>query len=130
MAENRREIDGRGRVRRAEGTGGFSSARLDELIEQATVDAYGDGEQRTVFLTMIEDAVAFPFSTRVLGVEATVERVDQNEAGEIVAICSRERERQAIALVDLPLPQPLPQGADRIEAYRRWAMHVYRGETV
>ena len=65
---------------------------------------------------------------RVLGVEATVERVDQNEAGDIVAICSRERERQPIALVDLPMPHPLPKGAEWIAAYRRWVRHMYRGE--
>jgi hypothetical protein len=125
VADNRREIDDRGKARRAERTGGFSSTRLDELIEQATVDAYGGDEQRTAFLTMIEDEVAFPFGIRVFGVEATVERVDQNEAGDIVAICSWEGERQPIAIVDLPLPHPPPKGAEWIAAYRRWARNMY-----
>ena len=124
MAEKRREIDGRGSLRPAKRTGGFSPARLDELIEQATVDAYGDHEQFTAFLTVIEDEVAFPFRTQVLGAEVTVERVDQNRAGGIVAICARGDHRQVMALVDLPLPDPPPKGAQWIAAYRRWARRM------
>ena len=45
-----------------------SKARLDELIEEATVDAYGDSEQRGGFLTMLEENLALPFKTEVLGV--------------------------------------------------------------
>ena len=88
------------------------------------MDAYGDHEQFTAFLTVIEDEVAFPFHTQLLGVEVTVERVDQNKAGGIVAICARGDHRQVIALVDLPLPDPPPKGAQWITAYRRWARRM------
>ncbi|MBI4082903.1 MAG: hypothetical protein HY423_09870 [Candidatus Lambdaproteobacteria bacterium] len=91
------------------------------MIEQATVDAYGEEEQRTAFLTVIEDELACPFRTRVLGVKVTVERVDFNRADEIVAICSKDVRRQAIPLVGLPLPESPPRGAEWIAAYRRWA---------
>ena len=46
------------------------------MIEQATVDAYGDSEQITGWFTMIEENLAVPFETKVLGVPVTVERVD------------------------------------------------------
>lgn len=92
---------------------------LDVLVEEATVDCYNDDEQLTGLFTMIEDNLALPFTTRVLGVEVTVRRVDLR-GDRIVAICHRDRERQAIAILDLPLPDPPPDGAQWIEAYRHW----------
>ena len=38
---------------------------------------------------MMENDLALPFATLVLGVEVTVERIDLTEADEIVAICAR-----------------------------------------
>lgn len=99
----------------------LSAAKLKRLIEEATVDAYGESEQRVGFLTMIEENFALPFVTRILDVEVAVERIDMNTAEEIVAICRRGRTRQAIPILDLPLPKPIPNGAEWIEAYRRWA---------
>jgi hypothetical protein len=99
----------------------LSAAKLKRLIEEATVDAYGESEQRVGFLTMIEENLALPFVTRILDVEVAVERIDMNTAEEIVAICRRGRTRQAIPILDLPLPKPIPKGAEWIEAYRRWA---------
>ena len=98
-----------------------SAARLDRLIAAATVDAYGESEQRTGFLTMIEDSLELPFETMVLGVPVLVERIDLTEAEEIVAICRRGRNRLAVPILALPLPTPPPSGAEWIEAYRRWA---------
>ena len=91
------------------------------MIEEATVDAYGESELLSGFYTMIEDYLAMPFATTVLGVPVTVKAVDLTERDEIVAICVRGRERQAISILDLPMPSPLPAGAEWIEAYRQWA---------
>lgn len=98
----------------------ISDAKLKNLIDEATVDAYNESEQRVGFLTMIEENLALPFTTHVLGVEISVERVDMTPADEIVAICRRGRTRQAIAIQELPLPKLPPKGAEWIEAYRRW----------
>jgi hypothetical protein len=98
----------------------ISDARLKRLIEDATVDAYTESEQRVGFLTMIEDNLAVPFITSVLGVEVSVERIELTDAEEIVAICRRGRTRQAIPILELPLPKPGPKGAEWIEAYRHW----------
>jgi hypothetical protein len=38
-----------------------SDARLEELIEQATVACYNEEEQITGLFTMIEDNIAVPF---------------------------------------------------------------------
>ncbi len=70
--------------------------------------------------TVIEENLAVPFATTVLGVPITVEGVDIEPAGQIVAICVRGRIRQTIRIVDLPLPTPAPEGAEWIAAYRHW----------
>ncbi len=90
------------------------------MVEEATVDAYGESEQVTGWLTMIEDNLAVPFETTVLGLPVTVERVDLDRGDQIVAICRCGRDRQLIPIVDLPLPTPPPDGAEWIEAYRLW----------
>jgi Calcium binding len=100
--------------------GELSRAELDELVADAVVDAYGDDEQLSGLYTMIEDNLAVPFETTVLGVEVTVREVDLR-ADDIVAICHRGRDRQAIGILDLPLPDPPPEGAEWIAAYRLWA---------
>ena len=98
-----------------------SAARLDRLIAEAVVDAYGEDEQRVGFYTMLEDHLALPFKTEILGVEVTVQSVDLTEDDQIVAVCRRGRERQSIPILALPLPDPPPAGAEWIKAYRRWA---------
>jgi hypothetical protein len=98
----------------------ISKARLEEMIEQATVDAYNESEQITGWFTMIDENLAVPFETTVLGVPVTVERLDLNRSEQIVAICKRGRSRQSFPILDLPLPKPPPGGAEWIEAYRRW----------
>ena len=98
----------------------ISKAELDALIEEATVDCYNEAEQVTGLFTMIEDHLALPFETSVLGMTVTVAKVDLIVDDEIVAICRRDGHRQAIPILELPLPAPTPDGAQWIEAYRRW----------
>jgi hypothetical protein len=99
----------------------LAKRRLDELVEEAIIDAYGDAEQRVGFLTMLEEHLACPFMTTLLGTPVRVTRVDLNKADEIVAICRRGQQRQLIPILDLPLPDPPPAGWEWIEAYRHWA---------
>jgi len=98
----------------------LSKARLAEMIEEATVDAHGQSEQVTGWFTMIDENLEVPFETMVLGIAVTVERVDLSRGEQIVAICRRGRERQALPILDLQLPMSPPEGAEWIEAYRRW----------
>ena len=93
---------------------------LVEMIEEATVDAYGPSEQVSGFYTMLEEHLDLPFSTQVLGVDVVVERIDLTGSDEIVAICNRGPFHQTIPILNLPLPSPAPEGAAWIEAYRHW----------
>jgi hypothetical protein len=54
---------------------------LHAMIEEATVDAYDEEEQLGGFFNMIEENLAVPFETTVLGVTVTVEGVGQTSAG-------------------------------------------------
>jgi hypothetical protein len=69
----------------------LSEARLAEMIDVATTDAYDLSEQVSGFFTMIDDHLAVPFETSVLGVDAVVQRVELTRTGEIVAVYPRIR---------------------------------------
>ncbi len=98
----------------------LSKARLDALIADATVDAYNEAEQAMGLFTMIEDNLALPFETEILGIRVAVERVDITEDNSIVAVCRRGKERLKVPILDIPLPRPLPAGAEWIATYRYW----------
>jgi hypothetical protein len=69
---------------------------------------------------MFEQHLELPFETKVLGIAISVTRIDLRDGGQIVALCTRGRDRQVISLVDLRLPSPKPAGSEWIEAYRHW----------
>lgn len=95
-------------------------AKLDALIEEATVDAYDESEQTTGFYTMLEEHLEMPFKTAVLGIEVMVEKLDLTDDNQIAVICTRGKLSQRIPILDLQLPKPPPKGAEWIDAYRRW----------
>jgi hypothetical protein len=90
-------------------------------MEDATGDAHDESEQTTGFSTMLEDHLAMPFKTDVLGMEVLVERLDITDDDRIVAVCARGPFRQRIPILERPLPDPPPEGAAWIQASRRWA---------
>lgn len=106
--------------RHAEAPAKLSKSMLSAMIEEATVDAYGESELATGWFTMFEQYLGVPFVTRVLGVDITVMRIDLRDDERIVAICKRGRDRLVIALEGLPLPSPRTAGSEWIEAYRCW----------
>ena len=98
----------------------LTKAKLEALVEEGKVNAYGDEEQTGGFFAMIEEYLALPFSVSILGVEAVVEKVDMTRDGRIVAVCKRDGVKQRIEILDLPLPRPIPAGAEWIAAYSHW----------
>ena len=99
----------------------LSKAKLDELVEQATVDCYNESEQATGLYTMIEDSLQLPFDTEVLGMPVNVIAVDITEDDVIVAVCQRGGQKQKLPILELPLPARRPAGSEWIDAYRHWA---------
>lgn len=92
----------------------------EALIEEATVDAYDVAEQAAGFYNLIDERLALPFKTKVLGREADVVAIEMDDDDRLVAVCRVGRRRQRIGLVDLALPSKRPAGADCIVAYRLW----------
>lgn len=105
---------------KAKKTTKFTAKHLDKLIEEATTDAYNESEQAGGFFAMIEENLSLPFTTQVLGQSVTVAKIDLTGRDQIVAICVRGKATQAIPILDLPMPDPPPEGAEWIDAYRRW----------
>jgi len=97
----------------------LSRKRLNDLLQEATVDCYNESEELCGLYTMIQDALEVPFEAEILGVTVTVERVDLAHNG-ILAVCRRGRTRQRVPLLELALPSPPPRGIERVEVYRYW----------
>ena len=115
---------GGGNAKRRSGSGratvGLDDAKLRALIQETTADAHDEEEATMVFFDVVQDELALPFKTEVLGVEVVVEGIGMIGDVEIVGICKRGSAKQKIPLDELPLPDPPPTGAQWIEAYRRW----------
>ena len=99
----------------------LSKAKLDQLVEEVTVDCYNESEQATGLYTMIKDNLQLPFETEVLGMPVRVTAVDITEDDVIVAVCQRVSQRQKLPILELPLPTRRPAGSEWIDAYRHWA---------
>jgi len=82
--------------------GSAQRSRATATGPRAIVDAYGESEQIGAFYTAIDEHLAVPLETTVLGMAVAVRGVDLTDRGEIVAVCSRGRHRQAIPILDLP----------------------------
>ena len=80
------------------------------MIEEATVDANGDDEQRMGVFNEVTENLEVPFETKVLGMDVTVISIEMNDAEHFVAICQKGRHKQALSLMDLPLPKARPEG--------------------
>jgi hypothetical protein len=98
----------------------LSRKLLRQMIEDATLDAYMDEEQVGGFCCLIDENLATPFDTKLLGVIVSVRKVDMTDGSDIVAVCQRGRERLRVPVLELPLPEPPPDGWEWIEAYRYW----------
>mgnify|MGYP005811726387 CR=1 FL=1 len=84
------------------------------------MDAYGDAEQATAFLTMLDEHLTLPCEASVLGEVVVVEKIDLGHTGELIAMCRCRGKRHKVRLSELELPAPRPKGAEGVEAYRRW----------
>jgi hypothetical protein len=98
-----------------------TTARLDALIDELTIDAYGDDEQLTGFLTGAEEALRRGEPAQVVGIDVEVLAVD---AGPDVRIGLTARIRRAdamyeVGLADLTFPSDSELGVV-VAAYRRW----------
>ena len=95
---------------------------LEALIEQITVDAYGDAEQLWAFRQAFEDDLTVPCAATVAGASLTVIKFDfdGNERRGLTAKCRlHDGSEQTISAADVQLSADDP--AERyVAAYRKW----------
>jgi hypothetical protein len=102
-----------------------SRERLDELIEEATVDCYGEEEQHTGLLTMIDDNVVCPFRARVIGEEIEVTALKWPPSGYgLMAVCKHKGKIYHLDITALEWVKPRPAGFEWIAAYLTWRENV------
>lgn len=96
-------------------------AALDALIEELTVDAYGDEEQLVGFLTGAEAALVVGETATVAGVEIRIVDVDCGPDARrgLLAVCERDRRRFELSLADIDFGSSSELG-QIVAAYRRW----------
>ncbi len=96
-------------------------ATLDALIEELTVDAYGDEEQLVGFLTGAEDALTVGETATVAGVEIRIVSVECGPDARrgLIAVCERDGRRFELSLADIAFDESSELG-QIVAAYRRW----------
>jgi hypothetical protein len=95
--------------------------RIRELIKEATVDCYGEYEQHSGLLTMIEDEVVCPFRAKVIGEEVEVTGFEWPKEGfGLYAVCQRKGKKHRVDVNSLEWMNPKPKGFPWIEAYLAW----------
>jgi hypothetical protein len=98
-----------------------STAELDALIDELTVDCYNDEEQLTGLLTGAEEALVIGEVATIAGAEIRIMAVDlpSDMRRGLTAVCEREGERFELSLVDICFGDTSELG--RVAgAYRRW----------
>lgn len=100
----------------------LDEAEVQEALEDACVDVYGEYEQHTGLLTMIQDEVAFPFRAKVMGETVDVVDMEWPEDDEfgLDLVCERSGDRHRIEARSVEVLEPMPQGHLFLAAYLDW----------
>jgi hypothetical protein len=96
----------------------WSSAELDVLIEEITVDAYGDGEQLSSF-EMAFDELSYPIAGVALG-QAVEVAFDGDDRRGLEAVVRIDDRRHRLALLDVSLDTHDIEACRLLEAYCKW----------
>jgi hypothetical protein len=103
-------------------TDGLDKADVEQALEDATVDAYGDDEQHTGVLTAIQDELEFPFQVQVLGETVTVVDMEwpENDEYGLDLVVERNGHRHRVEARSADLLPPFPKGHLYLAAYLDW----------
>ena len=107
-------------------TDGLAKADVEQSLEDATVDAYGDDEQHTGLLTAIQDELEFPFQVQVLGETVTVVDMEwpENDEYGLDLVVERNGQRHRVEARSANLLPPFPKGHLYLAAYLDWKRHL------
>jgi hypothetical protein len=102
----------------------LSEERLQELLEEATVDAYGDEEEFSSVLITLDENVDWPLSATLAGMPVEVLGLDESASGlrrGIVARIRRGGKEYKAALSDLTFSDVDETSAEWLAMFRWWA---------
>lgn len=101
---------------------GTTHDELDGLIEEITIDCYGEDEQLIGFLTEIEQELTSPVAATVVGAPVEVLAIDYDGDPRrgLVARCRRDGTTYAVSALDLAVTDDSPLSRI-LAAYRRWS---------
>ena len=89
---------------------------LEELIEEGTVDCYGEYEQKSGMICAVSDEVEVPFNAKVIGEKVTVQKLE--EKSQLMAVCEKNGKTFEINIDSIEFIKPYPEGFEWIEAYK------------
>ena len=99
--------------------------RIRELLQEATIDCYGEEEEFTGILCTLEDRLGFPLQAKVLGVSVQIVGLDNGHSSPrrgIVARVKRSSQEYRISLADLEFIDPDSQSAEWLAMYWQWLL--------
>lgn len=102
----------------------LTDTRYHELLDEATVDCYGEEEEFSGVLNMLMDNLNFPLRATLAGAPVTVHGLDEGRSTlrrGIVATIERSGETYHVSLADLIFVHPDDSSAEWLELVRRWS---------
>ena len=99
-----------------------SQKHLDELLEEATVDCYGDDEAFTGVVVTLAENLPFPFEAKAIGETVQVIGIDDNRSdmrSGIIATVRRGNKTYHVAFSELQVPEKVKQNK-WYEMYEYW----------
>ena len=97
--------------------------RLEALLDQATVDCYGEEEEFGGVLSTLDDNLSFPLQAEALGELVEVIGLDDRRSSLRKGIVARVRKggrEYTVGLADLSFIAPDPTSAEWLAMYRYW----------
>ncbi len=94
--------------------------------EEATTDAYGDYEQHTGFMTLLEEDMVFPFNVKFMGETRTVVCMVWPENSEfgLDFLIERYGSEHRVDASSVEVLEPFPDGHVTLAAYLKWRRFV------
>lgn len=107
----------------------ISQLNLDDIQgahEEATVDAYGDYEQHTGFMTALEDELVFPFTVKIMGETREVVGMAWPEDSEfgLTFLIEHNGSEHRVDATSVEVLEPFPGGHLTLAAYLKWRRFV------
>lgn len=93
--------------------------KLEQLIDEATVDCFGPYEEVWGFQVTLENELIFPFKANVCDKEVEVIGVDVKD-DLLLAICKQGYKKYGVSILKLKFDSNKVDGGKWIAAYRQW----------